>query len=84
MALALTLGQHHAIPDRLYVAATVTLEEVNGLPTIVSSALKVDGVVPDLSVDQFQDIVDEAARLCPVSRLFAGATITIETVLHTS
>ncbi|WP_022900166.1 OsmC family peroxiredoxin [Humibacter albus] len=78
MALALTLGQHKAEPERLAVASTVTLDEVDGLPTIVSSALTVDGAVPGITAEQFQEYVDEAAKLCPVSRLFAGAKITVE------
>lgn len=78
MALALTLGQHHVEPERLQVWATVTLDAVDGVPTIVSSALSVDATVPGLSSEQFSAILDEAAKLCPVSRLFAGATITVE------
>ncbi|QDZ15098.1 OsmC family peroxiredoxin [Humibacter ginsenosidimutans] len=78
MALALTLGQHGSEPERLQVDATVTLDAVDGVPTIVSSALTVDATVPGLSAEQFASILDEAAALCPVSRLFAGAQITVE------
>ena len=78
MALALTLGQHGAEPERLQVGATVTLDAVDGVPTIVSSAISVDATVPGLTADDFSAILDEAAKLCPVSRLFAGATITVE------
>jgi len=38
--------------------------------------------VPDLGADGFQAVVDEAAELCPVSRLFAGAKITVEAALE--
>ncbi|WP_055482752.1 OsmC family peroxiredoxin [Sphaerimonospora mesophila] len=82
MALALKLGEQKAVPERLTVAATVTLDEVDGVPTIVSSALKVRGRVPDLDADGFSKAVDEAAGLCPVSRLFAGAKITVEAELE--
>jgi osmotically inducible protein OsmC len=81
MALALRLGEHKARPERLTVAATVTLDEVDGVPTIVSSALHVQGKVPDLDAAGFQTAVDEAAELCPVSRLFAGAKISVEAEL---
>jgi hypothetical protein len=37
MALALRLGEHHAVPARLAVTATVTLDEADGVPTIASS-----------------------------------------------
>lgn len=77
MALALRLGEHQVVPRRLTVAATVTLDEAGGVPTIVSSVLRVRGQVPGLDAAGFQAVVGEAAGLCPVSRLFAGAKITV-------
>lgn len=84
MALALRLGEHNAVPQRLAVTATVTLDAVDGVPTVVSSALRVRASVPGMSADAFQTAVDEAAQLCPVSRLFAGARITVEGELETT
>lgn len=84
MALALLLDEHEAGPERLNVAATVTLDEVEGVPTIVSSALRVRGRVPRLDDSAFQSVVDEAAKLCPVSRLFAGADITVNAELESA
>lgn len=81
MALALRLGERKVTPQRLSVAATVTLDEVDGVPTIVSSALRVRGNIPGLDTEGFQQAVSEAADLCPVSRLFAGAKVTVEAVL---
>jgi lipoyl-dependent peroxiredoxin len=77
MALALRLGEHGSRAERLSVAATVTLDEVDGVPTITSSALEVRGRVEDLDAAAFQVALDEAAQLCPVSRLFAGAQISV-------
>jgi osmotically inducible protein OsmC len=82
MALALRLGEHKTVPERLSIAATVTLDEVEGVPTVVSSALRVRGLVPELDAAGFQSAVDEAAELCPVSRLFAGAEITVNAELE--
>jgi len=84
MALALRLGAHDATPERLSVVATVTLDEVDGLPTIVSSALRVRALVPGLDGAGFTGIVAEAAKLCPVSRLFAGARITVDAELESA
>lgn len=81
MALALTLGEHKTPPQRLEVEAKVTLAEVGGLPTITTSHLHVRARVLGLDADAFTSIVDEAAALCPVSRLFAGADITVEAQL---
>ncbi len=77
MALALKLGEEHVTPDRLEVAATVTLDEVGGLPTIVSSSISVRAQVPGIDDSRFQHVVKAAAALCPVSRLFAGASIDV-------
>lgn len=82
MALALRLGEHHAVAQQLMVTATVTLDEVDGTPTIVSSDLRVRGQVPGLDAAGFQQAVDEAAALCPVSRLFAGAKISVTAALE--
>jgi osmotically inducible protein OsmC len=84
MALALCLGQHGSPPKTLEVAATVTLDEVDGRPTITTSQLQVRAQVPGLDPAEFAGIVDEAAALCPVSRLFAGAEITVEATLDES
>lgn len=81
MALTVCLGERDLQPQKLTVSATVTLDDVDGTPTIVSSALVVHGKVPGLDADGFQAAVDAAAALCPISRLFAGATIMVSSDL---
>lgn len=82
MALALTLGEHKTPPQRLVVTSEVSLEEVDGVPTITTSAITVRATVAGLDAVAFAAIADEAAGLCPVSRLFAGATITVDAQLE--
>ena len=82
MALALRLGEHHAVPARLAVTATVTLDEAGGIPTIVSSHLDVTAQIPGLDKAGFDTVIGEASELCPVSRLFARATITVDAALE--
>src|SRR5690606_37544335 len=82
MALALTLGEHGAAPERLVVTSEVVLDAVDDVPTITTSAVTVRANVPGLDAASFAAIVDEAAALCPVSRLFAGATITVDARLE--
>ncbi|MDN5763949.1 MAG: OsmC family peroxiredoxin [Microlunatus sp.] len=84
MALALGLGERKTPPQRLQVEATVTLDEVDGRPTIVSSELVVKAQVSGIDGDGFQKAVDEAAELCPVSRLFTGARISVDATLDPS
>lgn len=78
MALALMLGERGARPERLEVRCTVTLDEVDGVPTIVSSGLEVEGTIPGMDSDGFSAAIADAEALCPVSRLFAGAAITVD------
>lgn len=82
MALALKLGENHLTPDRLEVSATVTLDDVGGLPTIVSSLVSVRAQISGVDEAGFQAVVTEAAALCPVSRLFAGAKISVTAQLE--
>lgn len=81
MALALKLGENHTPPQRLEVTATVTLDAVDGVPTITTSQLKVKASVAGLDAESFAAVVDQAAALCPVSRLFAGAEISVDAEL---
>lgn len=78
MALTLKLGERGVEPTELTVSATVTLDEVGGVPTITASKLSVKARVDGLDVAGFRAAVSEAAELCPVSRLFAGAKVTVE------
>ncbi|SRX93823.1 OsmC family protein [Nocardioides sp. JS614] [Mycobacterium shimoidei] len=81
MALALKLDENKTPPQQLAVESTVTLDEVDGLPTITTSRLKVRARVAGLGADAFAAVVDDAAALCPVSRLFAGAQISVDAQL---
>ena len=71
-----------AVPQRLAVTATVTLDQAGGVPAIVSSHLDVTARVPGLDHTAFGTAVGEASALCPVSRLFAGAKITVDATLE--
>ncbi|SBS74060.1 Peroxiredoxin, OsmC subfamily [uncultured Mycobacterium sp.] len=82
MALALKLGENSTPPQRLDVQSTVTLDAVDGVPTIITSRLTVRAQVAGLDGAAFAAVVDEAAALCPVSRLFAGAKISVDAELE--
>jgi osmotically inducible protein OsmC len=72
MALALKLGENNTPPQRLDVQCTVTLDAVDGVPTIPTSRLTVRAQVAGLDGDAFAAVVDQAAALCPVSRCSPG------------
>lgn len=82
MALALRLGERKTLPERLAITATVTLGQAGDVPAIVSSHLDVTARVPGLDKTAFDTVVGEASDLCPVSRLFAGAKITVDAALE--
>ena len=84
MALALRLGEHKTVPERLVVDATVTLDEAGGIPTFVSSHLDVTARIQGLDQATFDAIVAEASELRPVSRLFAEAKTTVDAALEPS
>ena len=69
MALSGELGRAGFPPTRLTVKATVTLEPVDGKPTVSSSALELEGVVPGIDAAKFQEAAANAKANCPISRL---------------
>lgn len=81
MALSLRIGELQLEPEELIVSARVTLAEVEGRPTVTSSELHVQARVPGIDRRAFEQAVEEAAGLCPISRLFAGAKISVNAQL---
>ncbi|MBT3382726.1 MAG: OsmC family peroxiredoxin [Prolixibacteraceae bacterium] len=65
-------------PASIETEAAVTLGEVDGGPAItnikLSTVVKCDG----LSQEKFDELSVAAKEKCPISRLFAGGTATIE------
>ena len=72
MALSLMLGEHHTPPERLAVNAACTLDEVDGAPRITTVQLTVRARVPGLEQASFEQTVERAADLCPVSNALRG------------
>jgi len=69
MALSADLGKAGFKPTRLSVQATVTLEPVDGKPTVSSSALELEAEVPGIDDAKFQEIAAGVKANCPISRL---------------
>jgi len=84
MALAHELAQGGNAPERLDVAATVTLDRVDDAPTVTRSALEVRGRVPQIDQAAFEAAAQGAGRDCPISRLLAAAEITVAATLETA
>jgi lipoyl-dependent peroxiredoxin len=84
MALSLMLGEAHTPPERLAVSATCTLDEVDSAPRITTVTLEVRARVPGLEQAGFEQAVERASALCPVSNALRGnVEISVQSELET-
>ncbi|MBC8102455.1 MAG: OsmC family protein [Cytophagales bacterium] len=81
MALSSILGGAKIAPERIATTSTVTLEFVDGNPTITKVHLDTTANVPGISEEDFQKYAAEAKANCPISRLLK-AEITMTAVLE--
>ena len=69
MALSAVLGKSGFTPDRIDTRAEVTMDPgMDPGPTVTGVNLIVEGTVPGLSADQFQQIAEAAKAGCVISR----------------
>ena len=84
MALALVLGEAGTPPERLVTGADCTLAEVEGAPRITALTLHLRAHIRSLDDEAFNDAVEKAAALCPVSNALRGnVEISIDAALET-
>lgn len=81
MALSNELAEAGFTPQSVETNADVTLEMVDGNPTISKILLKVEADIPDIKNAEFQDFAEGAKKNCPVSKALAGVEISLETSL---
>ena len=84
MALSHDLAEAGYVPERVATKADVTLDMVDGVPTITTIKLTCEAVVASISDEAFQAQVADTKVNCPVSRVLAGADILIEATLTQS
>jgi osmotically inducible protein OsmC len=77
MAFAATLEKAGFPSDSVRTVATVTIEPVDGAPTIHKIHLETTARVPNIGEDEFQKHAQDAKANCPVSRLYQGADISV-------
>ena len=68
MALSHELSEAGNKPDRLEVSSTVTLDLVDGAPTVTGSKLTVRGKVPGIDQEAFEQAAQGAGKNYPISR----------------
>lgn len=76
MQLSAMLAKDGHTPTSVDTQARVSMDQVDGAPTITKITLTTKGSVPGLSADQFTDYADKAKAACLVTRALAG----VETV----
>lgn len=72
MQLSAMLANADKNPTSVSTSAHVTLDRVDGKPTITKIALDTTGVVPGLSADEFEKFAQDAKAACLVTRALAG------------
>jgi osmotically inducible protein OsmC len=81
MALASALSVDDHVPDSVNTTAKVTIETVDGNPTITKSELSTEVKVDGLDDGEFQTYADGARSGCAVSRALGGVEITLDAKL---
>ncbi|HXO06408.1 MAG TPA: OsmC family peroxiredoxin [Solirubrobacteraceae bacterium] len=82
MALANGLTEAGNAPEHLDVTSKVTLDLVDGVPTVTTSELTVTGRVPGVDQAAFEQAAGDAGKNCPISRALAGVQITVNATLE--
>jgi len=80
MAFSAELGKLGLTPSHIETTAEVTLEPVDGKPTVTRSHLKTRARVPGADPARFDQAAAAAKAGCPISRLLR-AEITLEATL---
>ncbi len=77
MALSMVLGDYDATADDIDTQATVHLEEQATGFAITRIHLDLSAKIPGISESDFQEAAKTAKENCPVSKVLAGAEITL-------
>jgi len=80
MFLSALLSKEGLTPDAISTTAAVTLGQDDG-PKITGIALETKAQVGGIAEEKFQELVATAKAKCPISRLYAGTTITVSATL---
>ena len=82
MAFANELGKAGHVATSVATTATVTLEMLPTGPTVTKIHLSNKSTVPGIDKVKFDEIAAGAKANCPISRLLAAATITLDATLE--
>lgn len=72
MAASFQFGGAGFPPEELKTEAVLTMEQSGTAWTIKKILLKLEGKVPGVSAEKFQELANNAKENCPVSRMLKG------------
>ena len=81
MALSHELSTAGTPPKSIHTSAQVTLEQVDNGFAITKIHLVTEAEIPGIDADAFQKYAESAKKNCPVSKVLAGAEITLQASL---
>ena len=82
MAFSNQLAKNGTVADKIDVRVEVTADKLEAGWTVISSAIKVTGVVPGIDAETFRKLAEAAKDGCPISRAIAGnVELTVEATL---
>ena len=81
MALSATLGRAGFTPTKIETTATVKLEKQGEAFVIPNIDLETEAEIPNISEEEFQNLAKTAKENCPVSKVLAGAEISLKATL---
>jgi osmotically inducible protein OsmC len=81
MATSAALGKEGFTPESLMTEAALTMEFVEGAPTITAVHLVMKARIPGITAEKFQEVAAGAKANCPVSRVL-NAKISLDAKLE--
>ncbi len=81
MALSAELEKAGHKGDQVSTTAKLTLEFIDGAPTVTRIHLTTQATVPGIDAAKFDEISKGAKENCPISRLLKAAEITLDATL---
>jgi osmotically inducible protein OsmC len=82
MALSAQLSGANLVPEKIATTAVVTLEKTDAGFTVTRIHLTTRATVPGADKAKFDELTTAAKVGCPISRLLAAATITLDATLE--
>ncbi len=77
MALSFQLDAAGFTATELKAKATVSIDKTDAGFQIMSSHIELDGKVPNISNEKFQELAENAKKGCPVSKALAAINVTL-------